>query len=274
MNGKQRSRTDSQLAARCAAVASLGAAVIHFGVTPMHWRDWLPSGLFFVSIAVFQLLWALIVWSRPASLVLVGGIVANVVSAGLWVVSRAVGAPFGPYAGQPEAVEAGGICVLLLQCYVVMGAGWAWLQRDRSEEVSSFSRGAVLLGVNTVMAGAVTVGMVTSLQGHHHHHGVAEAQGDHHTGHGAHMPGHHDADSASVPESAPSNPTTSPGPVESGRPVTDMSLTADHAHSSQQDGLQESVAPQRPTTIDAVDPGQSDEEVESDSDGHQHDHQD
>lgn len=35
--------------------------------------------------------------------------------------------PFGPSAGEPEPVGAAGICVLLLQCYVVMGAGWGSL---------------------------------------------------------------------------------------------------------------------------------------------------
>ena len=37
-------KTVCRLAARCAAVVSIGAAVIHFGVAPMHGRDWLPSG--------------------------------------------------------------------------------------------------------------------------------------------------------------------------------------------------------------------------------------
>jgi hypothetical protein len=34
--------TDSALAARLAAIASIGAAVIHLAVIPSHWRDWMP----------------------------------------------------------------------------------------------------------------------------------------------------------------------------------------------------------------------------------------
>ena len=50
MTSRTGTRTDYRLATRAAAIASLGAAVIHFAVTPEHWRDWLPSGLFFASI--------------------------------------------------------------------------------------------------------------------------------------------------------------------------------------------------------------------------------
>ena len=138
MAAREIKKTDSRLAARCAAVASLGAGVIHVAVTPMHWRDWLPS------------------------------------------------------AGQPEAVGTAGIAVLLLQCYVVMGAAWAWSRKYEPEEVSGFGRALVLMGANTIVAGAVTVGVVASLQGHHNHHhgGAVEAQGGHHGTDEAHMEGH------------------------------------------------------------------------------------
>jgi hypothetical protein len=187
-------------------VASIGAAVIHFAVAPTHWKDWAPSGVFFASIATFQLLWGFIAWSRPGTLVLATGVVGNTSSAALWVMSRIAGAPVGPNAGIPEAVEAAGICVLLLQCYVIMGAAWALLRRHRSEPGSAFGRALVLVGANAVMVGAVTVGLASGLQGHHHHGGAAEA-------------GHE----------AP--PPASPRPVEPGLPVTDMGLVTDgHQH--------------------------------------------
>ena len=220
MASRQTKQTDSRLAARCAASASLGAAVIHFAVTPMHWRDWLASGLFFAGLATFQLVWAFLAWSRPQSLVLAAGIAANAGAAALWVMSCIAGPPFGPSAGQPEAVSSAGISVLLLQCYVVMGAGWAWSRQYRPEPVPGFRRAMVLMGTNTVMAGAVTVGLVATMQGHHHHHGgPVEAQGEHatHAAHledgEAHMEGHH----------PPSDPHSAPAPPE-GLPVTDMAL--------------------------------------------------
>ncbi|WP_167098026.1 hypothetical protein [Mycobacterium sp. DL592] len=161
-------RIDNRLSARCAAVASIGAAVIHLGVAPAHWRDWAVSGVFFASIAVFQLIWGFLAWSRPTAVALAAGIAVNAGSVGLWIVSRTVGMPFGPHAGQPEAVEAAGICVLLLQCYVIMGALWTWLRSSRAQQVSGTGRALVLLGANSVMAVAVTVGLASGLQGHHH----------------------------------------------------------------------------------------------------------
>jgi hypothetical protein len=233
-------KTDSRLAARCAAVASIGAAVIHFAVAPMHWKDWLPSGAFFASIAVCQLMWGFVAWTRPTRLVLAAGIVGNAGAAALWVMSRAAGAPIGPNAGEPEAVDAAGICVLLLQCYVVMGAVWASRRRYRAEEVSGFGRALVLLGANAVMAGAVTVGLASGLQGHGHHHGEpAEAEAGLVPAHDAHMADH---EHQVVPPAPP------PG-TESGLPVTDMSLSTGGDHHS------ESVTP-------------------AEVDGHQHNHGD
>lgn len=265
-------KTDSRLAARCAAIASLGAAVIHVAVTPMHWRDWMPSGLFFAALAGFQLLWAIAAWRRPGAVVLAAGIAANAGAAGLWVMSCVMGPPFGPSAGQPEAVGAAGIAVLLLQTYVIMGAVWAWSRKYQPEQVSGVGRALVLMGANTLMAGAVTVGLIASLQGHHHHHSdVAEAQSDHHGAHDTHGGGHDAADPvddhadrhAEVHQhpAAPQSPpvigaTTVPAPEEEGRPLTDMGLN--------------SAEPARAQPESANGPVESSTET----DGHQHHHDD
>ena len=241
MAARETTKTDSRLAARCAAVASLGAAVIHVAVAPMHWRDWLPSGVFFAALATFQLIWAFLAWSRPGVWVLAAGIATNATAATLWVMSCLIGPPVGPSAGQPEAVGAAGICVLLLQIYVVMGAAWSWLRKFEPEAVSGFGRALVLVGANTVMAGAVTVGLAASLQGHHNHHhgGATEAQGSHHATHDAHIDGgmHTEADrhregnhKPAELQPAPAVGARTPAPAstpENGLPVTDMALDTD-----------------------------------------------
>lgn len=229
-------KTDSQLAARCAAIASLGAGAIHVAVAPMHWRDWMPSGVFFAVLATFQVLWAILAFLRPSALVLAAGIGANAGAAALWVTSCVAGPPFGPNIGQPETVGAAGISVLLLQCYVVMGAGWAWAHLYRPGEISGFGRAFVLMCANTIMAGAVAVGLVASLQGHHHHHvATAEAQGDH-----------------------PAIPSEPQPTVAEAQPLTDMSrdiVVEQHRPAAP-------VQPQQPT-------------MGSDrADGHQHHHDD
>ena len=169
VNFRAEAGTDRRLAARAAAIASLGAAAIHIAVLPGHWREWLPSGVFFASVAVFQLVWAILAWTRPPSVLLAAGIFANLGLAGLWVVARTAGQPFGPHAGETEAVQAAGICALLLECYVVMGALWAWFRsEERTAPVSGFSSAAVLLGANALVVTAVTVGVVSGVRGHDH----------------------------------------------------------------------------------------------------------
>lgn len=196
------------LAARCAAVASIGAAAIHLGVTPVHWQDWAPSGVFFGALAIFQVAWGFLAWLRPTGPLLALGVLINAAAIALWVTSRTSGAPLGPHAGLPEPVDAAGICALLLQSYVVMGALWAWSRCD-ADYVSGWGGGLILLGANAIMAGAVMMGLASSLQGHGHHHDAGA------TDHGA--------------PSRPAERTAPPGGA--GLPVVDMGLeTGDHDH--------------------------------------------
>jgi len=241
VNTKAEVQTDSALAARCAAIASVGAGFIHFAVMPTHWLEWWAAGLFFASAAVFQLMWGYLAWSRPRPLMLAVGIAANAGIASLWVASRTAGLPFGLHSGGPEAVDAAGICALLLECYIMMGAAWAWMQDYEPEAVSRFRSALVLLGANGVIAGTVCVGVASTFQGHDEHHAPLEAQRGTHT----ELPHHHtspvappqsglpDAPAVPVPD-APAVPVPDapavPVPEEAGLPVTDMALHADGDH--------------------------------------------
>lgn len=185
-------KTDSRLAARCAALASLGAAAIHFGVVPAHWQEWALAGAFFAALAGFQLVWAVLILVRTTTPVLAAGIALNVGAVALWVVSRTDGAPFGPHAGEPELVQTADLCALLLQIYVVMGACWIWYRGLQGEPVSAFVSGTVLVGAIGVIALASTVGFAAGQR--HGHHGPAEADAAHHgpaevdtAHHGAHV---------------------------------------------------------------------------------------
>ena len=206
MNTRAEKSTDIRLASRCAAIASAGAALIHLAAAPAHWGSWALSAVFFVFVAAFQATWAYLVWTKPTSLVLGAGIAVNLAIAVLWISSRTAGVPFGPHAGQREAVEGAGICALLLECYIVMGAGWAWIRENEAERVSGVRTALVLLGANGVIAAVVTLGLTSALHGHHPHgvtHGVTEAHG-----------------------AVPSPPAPPPAPPSSA-PVTDMGLHTD-----------------------------------------------
>ena len=193
---------------RLAAIASLGAAIVHFAVVPTHWQEWMPSGLFFVSIALFQLIWARLVLARTTTPVLAAGIMLNVGAVALWALSRTSGAPFGPHAGEPEFVSAADLCALLLQIYVVMGAGWVLYRGRQGEPIPAFGNAIVLLGAGAVIALASTVGVASGLR--HVHHEPAGAVSDHHGPSVGPADGHH----------GHSEPATSPPIIESiGTPV-------------------------------------------------------
>jgi hypothetical protein len=222
-------RTDSGLAARLAAIASLGAAVIHFAVVPTHWKEWIPSGLFFVSIALFQLIWARVVLARTTTAVLAAGILGNVGAAALWAVSRTAGAPFGPHAGEPEFVQAAGLCALLLEVYVVMGAGWVWYRGRQAGPIPAFANAIVLLGVGAVIASAATVGVASGLQ--HGHHAPAGTETQHHTSTIGHGDGHHaHPEQATPPIAESTRPPNTPAPVEAPSHAVDPSHATDGDH--------------------------------------------
>ncbi len=210
MTTRAEKSTDIRLAARCAAIASAGAALIHLAAAPAHWGGWALAGVFFVVVAAFQAAWARLAWTRPAGPVLGAGIAVNVAVAALWVASTTVGLSFGPHAGQREAVGGAGICALLLECYIVMGAGWAWFRGTQAEHVSGARTALVLVGANGVIAVMVALGLTSVLHGDHHHGvtpGVTEAH----------------------PVVAP--PPDSSLPVGEAQPVTDMGLETDgHDH--------------------------------------------
>ncbi|MEI6251434.1 MAG: hypothetical protein WCP30_01360 [Mycobacteriaceae bacterium] len=213
-------QTDSALAARCAAIASVGAGLIHFAVMPSHWLNWWAAGLFFAPVAVFQLMWAYLAWSRPRPLLLAAGIAANAGIAVLLVVSSTAGLPFGPHAGVAEAMDTAGICALLLECYVIMGAAWAWMQDYEPEAVSRFRSALVLLGANGVIAATVCVGVASSLH-HGDHHAPLEAQRG--------TPHHHTSPVAPPQSGVPEEPAA-PAPEDAGLPVADMALHGDGEH--------------------------------------------
>lgn len=163
---------------KLAALASFGAAIVHFAVVPTHWQEWVPAGLFFLSIALFQLIWARLVLARTTTSVLAAGIMLNVGAIALWALSRTSGAPFGPHAGEPELVRAADLCALLLQLYVVMAAGWVVYRGHHGEPIPAFGNAIVLLGATAVVALASTVGVASGLR--HGHPEPAGAAADHH----------------------------------------------------------------------------------------------
>ncbi|MCH9732558.1 MAG: hypothetical protein K0U84_23320 [Actinomycetia bacterium] len=179
-------KTKSGLIARVAAAASLGAALIHFATLPAHWQEWPPSGVFFALLAVFQFGWALAMALRPQIAVLTTGIVANLGAIALWVLSRTSGIPFGPHAGEAEAMRAAGVAAVLLEATVVIGAAYVWILGHKTAALSGMTYGIVLATAGAGVAVAVVIGVdsgldhsthapndTTEFDDHHHSPGVA-----------------------------------------------------------------------------------------------------
>ena len=101
------SRTEPTAALRVAAGLSFAAALIHAAVITEHFREYWLFGVFFVVAAVFQLVWAGATWSGlRAEWLLAVGAAGNLAIAAVWALSRTVGLPLGPEAGEPEQVDA------------------------------------------------------------------------------------------------------------------------------------------------------------------------
>lgn len=86
------------------ATLSVAAAAIHFAVGPVHVVEYEPYGYAFLALAWFQALWAVGHAVRPNRFANLAAIVINAGAAVVWAWSRAVGLPFGPEPGVPEAV--------------------------------------------------------------------------------------------------------------------------------------------------------------------------
>jgi hypothetical protein len=88
-----------------AAALSVAAGLIHASVTVVHFREFWLFGLFFAIAAPLQVVWGEMVRRRPWDRrLLLAGAGANVAVALLWLVSRTVGLPIGPEAGEVEGV--------------------------------------------------------------------------------------------------------------------------------------------------------------------------
>lgn len=121
--------TPSSASVRIAALASLGAGIIHAAVVQDHSRTWWVSGVFFALLAAFQVGWGLLALLRPPGpgsrwgrWLLVAGLAVAVGSAALWTVTRWVtGEPFGPNAGTQLPVGPAGIASTSLELVTVVG---------------------------------------------------------------------------------------------------------------------------------------------------------
>jgi hypothetical protein len=115
-------------------LASVGAGIIHLMVVHEHLEEFTPFGIGFLVLGLFQLVWAVTVMVKANAPVLVVGLVVSALTVAVWVVSRTVGLPIGPEAGEPEAIGMLDVTATVLEGVMVLGAGYLLVRPERAEE--------------------------------------------------------------------------------------------------------------------------------------------
>jgi hypothetical protein len=141
-----------------AALASAGAAAIHFSVIRMHFEEYTLYGAFFVVGGIAQLVWPAWLLLRRSRPLLVVGAIGNAAIVALWIVDRVGAMPIGPDAAEPAPFGLGdGICSGLEALLVVSCV--AALVRGRSRSL----RFPAKLALTLVTIGLTTLALLSVL---------------------------------------------------------------------------------------------------------------
>jgi hypothetical protein len=142
------------------ASAAAGAAAIHYAVVAEHFDEWWGFGLFFVSSAVAQLVWAVVVVASRSRLVIWFGVVGNAAIVVLWIVTRTFGTLVGPEPTTPEPIALADSVATTFEVAIVVAGTWlAWSVRKR---LALSSRLAWL--VSGVTLALTSVGLLSVLE--------------------------------------------------------------------------------------------------------------
>jgi len=142
-----------------AAILSLTAGAIHFGYAPHHLTEDWAHGWFFMVIAAYQCLFAVLIVARPRRWLWVSAIVVNIGIIATWLVSRTVGLPFGPEALRSETFSAPDIVSSVIEAVIIIIsivalAFPAALERQSKDRVS-LRFAAFAIGTVAVVLGAL-----------------------------------------------------------------------------------------------------------------------
>ena len=86
------------------ALLTLGAAAIHLAVAPGHFNEYVPYGLFFISLGIIQVALAIAIVVAPRRRLFIAAAAGTSAVIGLWLMSRTVGVPIAPAPWHPEPV--------------------------------------------------------------------------------------------------------------------------------------------------------------------------
>ncbi|MBV9292668.1 MAG: hypothetical protein JO222_09480 [Frankiales bacterium] len=124
-------RFERPLALRVLLAAAVGAAAVHIAVVPEHAREWVGYAIFFVAAAAGQLVGAAALAVGRSRLLCAWFAAGNLGVIGLWAVTRVIGVPVGPGAGQVEPVGVLDVVATGCELLVVLAAAACLWQRSR-----------------------------------------------------------------------------------------------------------------------------------------------
>ncbi len=79
--------------------------LIHLWFAPEHFEEWFGYGVFFLLAAAAQFIFsALLLFRKPAPILLFAGIIGNALIMVLYFLTRTLGIPLGPQAGEIEPI--------------------------------------------------------------------------------------------------------------------------------------------------------------------------
>jgi hypothetical protein len=111
----------TQTTARCLAMLSAAAAVIHFDVADMHYQEYWAFGAFMITTAILQAAWVGAALVAPRRWVWAAGAVLNAGIVGVYIVTRVVGDVVGPTPHEVEPVGFGDAFCTVLEALIVVG---------------------------------------------------------------------------------------------------------------------------------------------------------
>jgi hypothetical protein len=157
------------------AALSLCAAVIHAAFAPTHFTETWIYGAAFLAMAWFQVILAILLLTRPKRWVYALGLF-NLAIIGLWVMSRTVGAPFGPNPWVKEDIGFPDVLSTDIEGFIVLGCaalliGKAWRRTGRWTAMSTMG----VASIGLVAAGLTTASLTPRFTAGHTHGPAATA---------------------------------------------------------------------------------------------------
>lgn len=224
--------------------ASLGAALLHAAFASGHWAEEWSHGLFFATVAWFQLALAVAIIARPSRRVFALATL-NIVVIATWVMSRTVGVPIGENSGVAEDVALPDSVATALEGIIVLGSALLlWRSRaGRGFRVITGSRWLVSgAAAMCVVVAAISTAALAPRYASGHPHGETVSTT------GVAADGHDHSGAAAAPTGTAAVPVlTGNTPCEkSGPPASQGSLMDAEGHNHR--GPVEQITIDRPTT--------------------------